>query len=393
MIGNSSVRLHDGGGRRKNGCMADTTSARLGEAEVVRSLSRSVLSCLTSIAVTIGTAFHSVAPAHAQPLVIEGEEIASAELMAAARKERGITVFGVFPESSMALVAPEFRKDTGLTLDFVRLTTQRMHLRVTAEHAAGKLEADIVDLTDLPLIQDLIDKGILARPHRVPWFDRLAPAVRDPEGRWYAMFRPSSTVSINTSRTRPEEVPTSWLDVLDPRWQGRIGMPTIDAGGSAFTVYTFVRDRIAPDFWTRLAANKPRIYPSIVQAAQDLARGETAMVIGGPDSMFEQIRAGAPIKVLFLKEGLSAFPIAGGIYTRSKRPSAAAVYLNWVTSRRGGRSITQAGAYAAHPEVAPPRPAGVEFPPLTQLWNIDPSYWTKVRESYSTEWRKAFGQR
>ena len=109
--------------------------------------------------------------------------------------------------------------------------------------------------------------------------------------------------------------------------------------------------------------------------------------------MFEQIRAGAPIKVPFMKEGLSAFPIAGGIYTGAKRPNAAAVYLNWVTSRRGGQSVTKGGAYAAHPDVAPPRPSGVEFPPLDRLWNIDPGYWSKVRESYSADWRKTFGQR
>lgn len=352
-----------------------------------------MLGAFAAAAGIAGTAFHSVAPAAAQPLVINGEEIASAELMAAARKERGITIFGVFPESSMAIVAADFRKDTGLGLDFVRLTTQRMHVRVTAEHASGKLEADIVDLTDLPLIQDIMDKGILARPHKVPWFDKLPAAVKEPTGRWYAMFRPSSTVSINTSRVKPEEIPTSWIDVLDPRWQGRIGQPTIDAGGSAFTIYTFLRDRVAPDYWQRLAALKPRVYPSIVQAAQDLARGETALVIGGPDSMFSQIKAGAPIKVLFLKEGISAFPIAGGIAAGAKRPNAAAVYLNWVTSKRGGASITQAGAYAAHPDVAPPRPSGVEFPPLDKLWNIEPAYWTKVRESYSQDWRKAFGQR
>lgn len=352
-----------------------------------------IVAWVRTTGVTLAATVACAGSAFAQPLVIEGEEIASAELIAAARKERGITLFGTFPESSMASIIEDFRKDTGLGLEFVRLTTQRLHVRVTAEHAAGKLEADLIDLTDLPLIQDLMDKGLLAKPHKVPWFDTLPAAVREPTGRWYALFRPSSTVSINTSRVRPDEVPASWLDVLDPRWQGRIGQPTIDAGGSAFTVFTFLRDRIAPDYWPRLAALKPRIYPSIVQAASDLARGETALVIGGPDSMFEQVRAGAPIKVLFMREGLSAFPIAAGIYTNAKRANAAAVYLNWATSRHGGRSVTKGGAYAAHPDVPPPRPAGIEFPPLDRLWNIEPAQWSRVRESHSAEWRKTFGQR
>lgn len=346
---------------------------------------------ILAVALVAACAGLAGAPAIAQDLVIDGERIADAALLAAARKEGKLVYYGVYPESGMDLIRTAFRKDTGIEIEFVRLITQRLHPRVLTEHAARKLEADYVDLTDLTLIKDLVDKGVLNRPHKVPSFDRLAPALRDSEGRWYTTLRPCSAISINTARLPEAEAPRSWLDVFNDRWSGRIGMPSIDAGGSSFSNYMFLRDVVAPDYWNRLAALKPRIYPGILPAATDLARGETSLLIGGPEPLFEQIKAGAPVKVIFPKEGIACFPDSGGITTSARRPNAAALMLNWMTSKRGGDAIASSGAYGSHPASATPKPAGVAFPPASQVWNISLDDWLAKRDRYSNEWRQVFG--
>ena len=291
----------------------------------------------------------------------------------------------------MDLIRAAFTKDTGVAIEFVRLITQRMHPRVVTEFAARKLEADYVDLTDLTLVKDLVDKGILDRPHKVPNFDKLPAALRDANGIWYTTMRPCSAIAVNTARVAAVDMPVSWLDALDPKWAGKIGMPSIDAGGASFSNYMFQRDRVAPDYWTRLAALKPRIYPGIMPAATDLARGETSLLIGGPEPLFEQIKAGAPVKIVFPKEGIACFPDSGGITSTSARPNAAALMLNWLTSRRGGDVIASTGAYASHPDAVLPAPVGVAFPPHGQVWNIALDQWVARRDSYSREWRAAFG--
>lgn len=327
----------------------------------------------------------------AQPIMAGVETIADAPLAAAARKEGTLMLYGVYPESGMEQIRAGFTKATGIPTQFVRLITQRLHPRITTEFAAGKLEADFVDLSDLTLIKDLVEKGILAKPHKVPAFDRIPPALKDAQGRWYTFLRPCSAIVVNTARVKEADYPVSWKDVLDPKWAGKIGMPSIDAGGSSFSNYMFLRDRISTDYWNRLAALKPRVYPSLLPATTDVARGETSMLVGGPEPLYEQIKAGAPLKVIFPTEGVACFPDAGGIVSSTKRPNAAAVWLNYLMSKAGGEVIADTGAYASHPDVASPKPAGVQYPPASKVWDIGIDDWSAKRDRYSQEWRTAFG--
>jgi iron(III) transport system substrate-binding protein len=333
-------------------------------------------------------------PLAAAALVVGGEEIADATLFDAAKKEGRVSLYGTWPESNFAPVKEAFEADTGIAIDFVRFTTQMLFPRATAEFAAGKLTADYIDLTDLTLIQDLVRRGILNNPHKVPGFDRLAPEVRDSEGRWYAIFRLPQVIGINAAIVAKADWPKSWLDLLQPQWKGKIGMPSLDVGGSAFTTFSFLREKIAPDYWSRLAANKIRIYPSVAPAISDLVRGEVSISITGASSFVEQMKAGAPVDIVFPTEGVGVFPIAGGLTTTGKHPNAAAVFLNWMTSKRGGDLIAKQGSYALNPDVAPPTtPTGVTFPPLAKVWNIDVAHWESIRDSYSKEWRATFQAR
>ena len=104
---------------------------------------------LAVMAIALLGAIHS---ACAQDLVIDGETIADARLLAAARKDGRVVYYGIYPENGMDLIRAAFAKDTGVAIEFVRLITQRMHPRVVTEFAARKLEADYVDLTDLTLV-------------------------------------------------------------------------------------------------------------------------------------------------------------------------------------------------------------------------------------------------
>ena len=329
-------------------------------------------------------------PAFAQPLAINGEAIADAALMAAARKESKILYYGSYPESSFKIIADAFAKDTGINVTYMRLTTQNMFPRVTTEFTAGKLEADIVDMTDLTLVHDLVGLGVLARPHITPSHGRLAKSVRDEEGRWYAIVRPTSTITVNTAMVKEADYPKSYKDMLDPKWAGKLAMPGIDAGGSTFSMYMFLRDVVSPDYWPRLAALKPRIHAAIIPTTTDLIRGEASAIMGGPEPSLRQLEEGAPLKIIFPVEGLSSFPIAGGITTRGRNVNASRVFLNWITSKRGGDTVSTTGGYATHPDAPAPVSSGVRFPPTAQVWNIPLDEWLKKRETYSKEWRALF---
>lgn len=329
--------------------------------------------------------------ARSQALAIDGEIIADATLYAAAKKEGKLLIYGVIPSDTYDGLKEGFEKDTGIKVEIVRLPTQGLYARTISEFAAGKLEADFVDLSEPPLLKDLMDKGILNKPHKVPSFDRLSADVKDPQGRWYAEIRQVQTIGVNTAVVKEADIPKSWRDLLDPKWKGgKIGMGTIDAGGAHFVLQNYLKEVIDKDFWPKLAAQAPRVYPSVAPAMTNLARGEVSIGLAAAGSILDQIDKGAPLKAIFPSEGTASFFVGGGITSTAKNPNAAALFLNYYTSKRGGQAISPKGVYASHPDAPLPSAKGLTYPSLDKVWFMDVDRWMQVREASMAEWRKTF---
>jgi iron(III) transport system substrate-binding protein len=332
----------------------------------------------------------AVAPARAQ-LVIDGETISDAATFDAAKKQGNFSYFGVYPADQMKPILDAFKADTGISIDYVRLPGPTMFQRVTTEFAAKKLEADLVDVTDLGWVQQFIQLGIYTVPHKVPSFADIAPATRDDQGRWYSILRPVTTIGVNLSRVEAADVPKSWKDLLNPKFQGALGLADINGGGP-FIAWSWLKEKIDPDYWKKLAALKPRIYPSVLPLATDLARGDVAVGIGAfAEQVIAQEKAGAPLKIVFPAEGLTVFPAAGGVVSTAKHPQAAALFLDWATSRRGGNVIARGGAYPANLKSNNPELLGYKFPPQSQVYNIPLDQLLETRERLTKEWRDTFG--
>ncbi len=327
--------------------------------------------------------------AQAQDFVINGEKIADAALYAAAKKEGQFTLYGTIPTESMTITLDQFKKETGIVYDYVRLPTARMYDRVLAEHAAKKLDADYAGLTDLPLIKAWMDQGILAA-YKPLTFDAIPADLKDQQGRWYYVVRPITSIAVNTEVVKEADYPKSWTDLFDPKWKGQIGMPSMDAGGSALTLFAFLRLKIAPDAWQRLAANEPRIYATAAPTVSDLVRGRTSIGVSGASGYIREIENKAPVKVIFPTEGLTAFGEIGNVTTTAKHPNAARLYMSYLLSKVGSSKVSEQGSYGTHPEATVPVQGGYTFPPATQVWTIGIADWEKYQESFPREWKEIF---
>ena len=354
----------------------------------MNSLTRGILK---RVAIAAVLALTMAEAARAQALVINGETIADAKTVGAAKDEGKLVLYGTYPADLMKSVLDAFHADTGIAPDFLRLTSQVLFPRVTSEFASHRLEADYVDFTDPTLVRELVEKGILDKPLKVPGFDSIPVPLRDAQGRWYTLIRPVGVIGVNNAVVQQADMPHRWADLLDPKWRGKIGMPSIETGGSAFVPFVFLQKVVAPDFWERLAAQHPRIYPAAMPTEQDLIRGETSLAIG-TTSLITQTKAGAPVTVVFPEEGIPGFPITGGIVTSAPHPNAAALFLDWMASKRGAATIGRTGSYGINPNAPAPAPEHIAFPPVQKVWNLPPDEWEHIRQAEIAEWHKTFGK-
>ena len=350
-------------------------------------LLRVACACLLLIS-GAGSAVSAASP----DLVIGGVKIADCATLDAARGEGKLVLYSTYDSVVMKPIVEKFKADTGLSVDVIRLTSQPMFDRVMAEFSAHKLGADYVDTTDITLTDQFATKGVL-RGFKVPNFGAIEPVLRDGDGKWYSIIRSIMVFGVNTALVKPADVPKYWTVLLDPKFTGKIGFASIDAGGTAYSMFFFMRQRFGLDYWKKLAAQQARIVPSAAPVVTDLARGETVIGLDPISSVVAGAATGAPIKVVTPSEGVPSFGISGGITSTAPHPHAAELWMDWITSKRGSEAIGDTAAYGILRDEATPQVAGVTLPPENRIYNIRIADYNAVRDAYTKEWHQLFGNR
>ncbi len=328
-----------------------------------------------------------------EALVIDGVQIADAELYQAAVAEGTMTLYDNYPEGPWRALLDQFTEDTGIEVEHVRLVTPQLYERVVSESGAGRVAADAIGFGDITLMQDLTERGILAAYESPIAVEGLEEGQYDSEFHWYTSANLVMVPTYNERVLDEADLPESWEDLLDPQWQGRIGFTPIETGGSAFSVYAFLRDIGGIEYWEDLAANQPRLYESVTPLTQDIVRGEIPLGVTSLGTVATQRRDGAPITSIFFDEGTPAFANLVAVTEGAQSPNAARVYLDWLLSQRGQSVLVDlTSEYPVRTDVDAPTVEGMEIPAPDTGAIVVPSFdlWTESRDTYTEDWNAIF---
>ena len=109
-------------------------------------------------------------------------------------------------------------------------------------------------------------------PHDVA--QHFAPGDREANGLHTTLCFSLSGLGYNTNLVKREDAPTSFADLLDPKWQGKIVKGNPDYSGSVFTA-TFALSRdLGWSYFERLAQQKVVQVQSSRDPPNRLARGD-----------------------------------------------------------------------------------------------------------------------
>jgi iron(III) transport system substrate-binding protein len=180
----------------------------------------------------------------------------------------------------------------------------------------------------------------------------ILPEVKDPaqwwgghiwadyEERFLYAFQAYFTENIwyNTQQMRPEEV-TSYDDLLNPKWKGKIGLLDPRTGGSGDSMWAFLWKVKGEPYLDRLAQQDLVISRNQQDMASQLARGRLTMTMGITYYSFDPfLEAGTPIKPLATPREGAYMSIGSGavsIIKNAPHPNAAKVFLNWLLTQEG----------------------------------------------------------
>lgn len=328
----------------------------------------------------------------ASDLVIDGETIADAPTYGAAQAQGALTLYSAYSANSEEAVIKQFTEDTGISVDLVRLTANRMFERITAEHGAGRLQADVVRTSDPGFVERLNGQGVF-QPYRPSTATNLRPGVEFDGGRYYRTFNPVYTFGYNTALVDEADAPRSWHDLTTERWRGKLGIAQVGAGGSALALTRFQRDRLGDDFLRAYAGNDVRIFDSIGAELDGLARGEVSVGTIAVSGANVARARNAPIRFVIPEEGIAVYDFYTAMATTAKHKEAAEVFLNWSLSRRGQKVMTELGEYSVRSDLPAPTVMGVRLPELDspQVFRPDPGAARTFAAGDQAAWNDLFG--
>jgi iron(III) transport system substrate-binding protein len=283
-------------------------------------------------------------------------------LVSAARAEgKGTLYFSIDP-TAVQLVLDAFNSIYGIQVDSQRLTSGPLAQRFTAEQQAGNIVADLLINSDASFMDGATSKGWITRVDSVP---QLAS--------WPREFLHDSYVTIaivpssllwNTSMVSAADAPRSWMDVLDPKWKGKIILLDPHGAPPVLEFLYLMRQTYGDDFLRKLGAQQPQLVASAVTASQQVAAGAAAIEIPAVHATLTPLLAqNAPIQESFFTPTTGANSQAA-LVARAPHPNVGRLLLNFFMSPQG-QAILNRDAWSPVPGTPGARPQIQTAPPLT----------------------------
>jgi iron(III) transport system substrate-binding protein len=134
-----------------------------------------------------------------------------------------------------------FAEDTGYDLKLFGGTGSALVERLKAE--GDDTEADLLVTVDGANLQQALAEDLL-QPLSSPVVESSVPArLRDSEGRWTALTTRARTIMRSTERLAEDDAPSTYTELGDPRFNGRLCLRTSDSVYNS----SFVADQIAKE--------------------------------------------------------------------------------------------------------------------------------------------------
>ena len=212
---------------------------------------------------------------------------------------------------------------------------------------------------------------------------------------WVGMDVWGATICFNTVEAQKRNLPKpeSWKDLVKPIYKGQITMPHPASSGTGFFDVTawmqLYGEAEAWKYMDGLHENIAQYVHSGSKPCRQAGAGEFVMGISFEYRGNVTKASGAPIELIFPKEGVGWDMEASAIMKSSKKQDAARKLLDWSVTREANELYAKNFAIVAMPGVAKPLP---NLPPNyeSMLVKNDFAWAAKNRDRILAEWEKRY---
>lgn len=322
---------------------------------------------------------------------------AAATATAAAKASGTISVYSALNESTNNEFVKAFKAAVpGVEVALLPLAAAgELQTRIKAEKASPK--ADVFIGGDSSFHDGLGKEGLL-ESYVSSNASAVAAQSKDPGSNWTGFYFGIFGIVMNTDRVNKEvggAKPTSWDDLLDPKWKGKLvlGSPITTGGGYIFIatqVFRFNKDEAkAMDYMKRFHANIAQYPGTSPQAIQLVSQGQfVAAPNWAHDILTEKVKN--PGVELAIPKGTGYEIGAVSVIKGTKNPVAAKAFVDWVLTKEAGELNVKLSNRVSVRTDVPPAPGA---PTLTsvELVNYDRDWAAANKDRLLKLWQTTVG--
>jgi iron(III) transport system substrate-binding protein len=299
-------------------------------------------------------------------------------LIAGAKKERVVSIYGSTVAEDMRPVSDAFRKKYGIDFNYWRASSEQLVQRAVNENRAGRCLVDGFATVAAELETLHREKLLLAV--KTPATADLAPLAVRPHGAWVATRLNIFSASYNTNLVKREEAPKTYEDLKDPRWKGRLAVEASDFDWFGTIAMKMGEEKGVKLFRDIVHTNGMSVRRGHTLLANLVAAGEVPLALTVYSYKPEQQkRAGAPVEPLYLKP-VVALAYGPAVSKCAPHPHAALLFHDFM--------IGEGQAIMAKRDMTPTNPKIKPLPKGVDLTLIDPAEMLDNRKKWDDLWTK-----
>jgi iron(III) transport system substrate-binding protein len=337
---------------------------------------------MAGTAIPFSTIVRSQAPA--------AEKITPA-LIDAARKEGKIVWYTSVDLPVAEKVAKAFEaKFSGVSVRVERTGAERLYQRIGQETASRIFACDVVQSSDAAHYIVWKREGLLAAYVSEDVAQHYPAEHKDPDGTFASWRVWLCPIAYNTKLVKPEEAPKGFMDLLDPKWMGKIVKAHPGYSGTIMTATFQIARDLGWDYFEKLAKQKVMQVQSAADPPKKLALGERAIMADGADYGVYRLKDnGDPVEVVYAVEGTPLIVGPAGVMKNAPNPNAARLFHNWsLTAEAQQYNIDVGALYSAHPGTKE-RPGRRSLKDV-KLMKDDPAAVEKMAEEIKAKYTQIF---
>lgn len=271
-----------------------------------------------------------------------------------------ITLYNGQHEQTTARLVKAFEAQTGIKVDVRSADEATLGNQIIEE--GGSSPADVFYTENTPVLEELQEKGLLAPvdPATLAAVPRVDDSVK---GDWVGVSARVSVLVYNTGKLKPSQLPSSILELADPRWKGKVGFaPSETDFQPLITSITRLDGKAAAERWLLGLAANSRVYPDNETVVAQVNNGESEL---GPINHYYWYRLRKELGAGGMHSALHHYApgdpgdlidVSGAAVLRSSRKQADAQrLLAFLVSHAGQETIAHSDSYEypLRPGVAP----------------------------------------